>query len=207
MRLIDIEQGTADWHAWRLDGLGGSDAASAMNESPYANRQQLLREKLGMARREETFAMRRGSKLEPDARRLACLKLEKQFAPACVQHESVDWMRVSLDGIWLPDSCDKEPEILEIKCPSWQSHELALESVKFIPRVYQIQMQYQLLATGLDLCWYVSYSEHSKFPEWERVVIHEVHADAELQAAILEAAESFWSDYESARTPTMARAC
>lgn len=197
MKFIHLEQQSPAWHAWRSGGLGGSDVAAVMGLSPYCSREKLLREKLGLEVREENFAMRRGTRLEPVARIRVEKELRKAFVPWCVQHDDLDWIRVSLDGLYLPD--DAEAEVLEIKCPSWQSHELALDG--FVPDYYRVQCQYQLLATGLDVCHYASFSMHSRYAHDSKLqlAIIKIRPDAELQAEILTAAEEFVAEWEAAK--------
>ena len=33
--LVNLEQGTDDWHAWRRQGIGASDAPTIMVENPW----------------------------------------------------------------------------------------------------------------------------------------------------------------------------
>src|SRR5690606_2655687 len=35
MVLVDLEQGSPEWLAWRAEGIGASDAATIMGENPY----------------------------------------------------------------------------------------------------------------------------------------------------------------------------
>jgi putative phage-type endonuclease len=200
MKLIDIKQQTLEWHAWRAGGLGGSDIAAIMGVSPWVTREQLMEQKLGLRKPDENFAMRRGTRLEPEALRLVCHGMGKDFVPQCVQHDDCEWMRVSLDGLFTTNEFTGDEcvfEILEIKCPNWAAHEMALEG--FLPKYYVPQVQYQLLVTGAYRCIYASYNDGKKFPMADHLKLIDVLPDAELQAHILEAAEAFWAELQELR--------
>lgn len=189
MKLIPLQQGSAEWKRWRLDGVGGSDVACLTVGSPFkdATREALLEEKVTGRERETDFAMRRGTGLEPQARFLWEQEHETTAPPCCVQHDDVDWMRVSLDGL----TADRGT-ILEIKAPNWRVHDCALNGL--VPDYYAVQCQYQMMVTGVDRCVFLSFNNGKRFSEdqWNAAVV--LTPDAEMQAWILEAAESFWAE-------------
>jgi len=45
MKILDLVQGTPEWHAFRRDAFTASDAPAVMGDSPYKTRDQLLDEK------------------------------------------------------------------------------------------------------------------------------------------------------------------
>ena len=189
MRIIPLQQGSAEWKRWRLDGIGGSDVACLTVGSPFddATRENLLEEKVTGKERETNFAMRRGTALESQARFIWEQENGIAAPPCCVQHDDVDWMRVSLDGLTADHST-----ILEIKAPNWMVHDYALNGL--VPDYYAVQCQYQMLVTGVDRCVFLSFNNGKRFAEdqWNAAV--ELRPDAELQAWILDAAEAFWAE-------------
>lgn len=179
MILVDLRQGSPAWHAWRQAGLGGSDAAAILGVSPHKSARRLWEERTGRAEREEqTFAMRRGLRLEPLARRLYEKKSGRTMRPVCVQHDELPWLRASLDGMDLWGA-----RVLEIKCPHIDNHRAAL-SGELAPE-FEAQVQHQLAATGAELCDFVSYSEHRLFGPEEQMAIVPVLPDPEYIRELL----------------------
>ncbi len=230
MKLVpNLTQGTDPWRVWRRDRVGGSDTASILGISPYedATRESVLAAKVDGVERIQTASMYRGTVLEPFARALYQSRMRCQAPPACVEMDGCPWAGASLDGL-----CDNGARIaservqwvLELKAPGWQTHDLALEGV--VPEHFAVQIQWQLLVTGLTRCDYASFNPGERFTpaswalpwkqlledrrsgrtvpsveawpeEWLAVV--EVRADPERQAWILEEASQFWFEVAEAR--------
>lgn len=201
MIVRTLNQGSPEWLAWRRDGVGGSDAATILGVAPFpdATRDNLLREKVGGWERPVNFAMRRGTRLEPVARAAYQEHAGCLAPPACVEHPDAPWVRVSLDGLCRHrfDAGHGLPWVLELKCPGWETHSAALAGV--VPDHYLPQCQWQLLATGLDLLHYASFSEHSRFAAKDRLAVVPVEPDAELQARLLDECGRFWAEVLAAR--------
>ena len=69
-RVERIHQQTPEWHAWRMQGLGSSDAPAIMEESPWRTPKQMWELRTGRRTEQENTnpALRRGRELEPKAR-------------------------------------------------------------------------------------------------------------------------------------------
>ena len=207
MKLVQLRQGSPEWLTWRLQGIGGSDAASIIGIAPFkdATRESVMREKVDLWQKESTYAMRRGNRLEGTARTLYELRLRCNAPAVCVEHDAAPWIRVSLDGLCsaregmpvVAEYAAFARWILELKCPKWQVHDCALEGV--VPHFYMPQCQWQLLATGLDRLDFVSYNDGARFREADRLAIVPVEPDAEMQAMLLEECERFWAEVLIAR--------
>jgi putative phage-type endonuclease len=200
MKLINLEQGSPDWVLWREGGLGASDAPTIMGVDYYGvTREQLLREKITGEKRQSSFSMRRGNRLEPFARELYATQLGYPYkvAPAVIVHPELDWMRASLDG--LAENCETgELEwIVEIKCWSWDKHDSVLAGI--CPEVVFPQIQHQLLCAGLSRCDLVSYTENAKFSDEDRLAVLRVPAEPEYQQRLLESECAFWSEVLAGR--------
>lgn len=207
MNLIHLEQGSDRWRSWRCEGLGGSDIAAIMGLSPYkdASPEEVFAEKTSRQAKESTFAMRRGIRLEPRAREMVKLRFQRSFDPCCVEHGEQPWMRASLDGICLRG---KPPALLEIKAPKWTDHDRILCGL--VPPHFMVQMQWQMLVTGVDRCHLVSISEKFDMFKGPDLLAHvEVESDPEQQAEILDVADAFWQrvlEHRAGRVPAEALA-
>jgi putative phage-type endonuclease len=190
MRVLDLEQGSSAWEQWRRCGIGGSDAPAIMGVG-FVSADDLLAEKLGRRERDVTYAMRRGLRLEAEARDLFCRQRGVLVRPACVEREDLPWLRASLDGLDFWGQL-----VLEVKCPHVIDHEIALAGV--VPHHYWPQVQHQLLVTEAPLLCYASYSLAERFggPEVPSLAVVEVTHDAEYQAALLEAEVTFWVKWQ-----------
>lgn len=225
MNRIQLRQGSPEWIAWRRGGLGGSDIAAILGLSPYedATRESVFAAKVNGTEREPNFAMRRGSNMEPHARFAYELRRGCSAPPVCVEMAGCDWARVSLDGLC---TLGGQSWVLELKAPSWKTHDLALAGI--VPEHFEVQIQWQLLVTGLDCCDYASFNPSSRFTpasfgstfeEWaqqrpedrermpaEWLAIVPMDADVERQAWIMEEAARFWFEVAEARASVPAAA-
>ncbi len=148
LERINIEQGSAKWHALRKTKITATDAASIMGVSPWKTRYQLYHEKI--SQEYNTFVndkMKRGIDLEPIARDLFNIQSGFLLIPGIV----VDgWAMASLDGI-----SEDGKTVLEIKCPGEKDHALALQGK--IPDYYYPQLQHQMYVTGVQSMYYYSF--------------------------------------------------
>lgn len=191
MKLLHIPQFGPAWHAWRRTCIGGSDA-TILSGTPVPWEDpptplSIWKIKTGRAEpQESTFAMRRGTRLEPIIRAAFLAKTGLDSArPWCVAHETHDWLGASLDGL------DPWGEwIAEFKAPNLKAHREALEGK--VPDYYVPQVQHQLCVTGAQLCYYVSYSENKEIAEADRVAVIEVRPDPALIRRLLLIEHTFW---------------
>jgi putative phage-type endonuclease len=146
-----MQQNTREWLLWRKSKIGASDAPIVMGVSPWKTPQQLWKEKVSDTI--ETFttaAMLRGQALEPTAR----VHLEKELGiklnPEVMTHKDYDFIVASLDGV-----SEDGKTVVEIKCPSEFSHNLAKKGD--IADHYKVQMQHQMAVTGVDSVIYYSF--------------------------------------------------
>lgn len=156
-----MEQRTKEWYAARLGKLTASRLSDALDITKKgeegAKRQnyrlELLAERFTGLPVEffETAAMRWGTDCEPLARaayeaETGNLVTEVGF----IDHPSLEWAGASPDGLVGDDG------LLEIKCPTTQSH------IKYLlggvaPDQYKNQMAWQIICTGRKWCDFVSY--------------------------------------------------
>lgn len=177
--IIRLDQRSAEWHRWRLDGIGASDAPTVMGENPYRSRAALLEEKLHGDDGHESFHMSRGVSLEPVARRHFERLCGVRFAPLCLQSTGLDWLRASLDGL----SADGT-RVIEIKCGQAAYRTTAATGQP--PGYYIGQLQHILAVTGLEAIDFVCYQPRQP-------LLHlPVPRDEEYIASLLVAESLFW---------------
>lgn len=168
--LIDLQQGTEEWLAWRMSGITATEASIINGTNTYQSIEDLFLEKTFQKHRHfiENDATRQGSDLEPLVRDLTNKHFAEDFHPACVQSRKYPFLLASLDGI----SYDKKI-ILEIKCPShfythkknssyfngWDDAEVSEALYHDVPDYYYTQIQHQLFITGAEQCVFASYLE------------------------------------------------
>jgi putative phage-type endonuclease len=177
----------SNWHEWRRQGIGGSDAPVVMGVSPWTTPHQLWQEKVyGSLEREDNSAMKRGRELEEFARQEFEKEVGTLVIPEYIVHPKLNWMRASLDGIDL----DREI-IVEIKCPNKEDHEKALK--KMVPEKYWPQVQHQMEVAGVDHMYYYSF-------DGLKGVVVEVKKDQAYVDSLLEKEAKFW-DMVLKKTP------
>lgn len=179
---FNIEQDTTEWHSFRANGIGASDAGTILGLNPYNGIMDLWASKTGATEiSTSTYgleAMIHGKLTEPLAREVLSQAIGINFNPACAAHSNHNWLRASLDGI----SEDKK-YLLEIKCPSkpssYQKHVIGVLSY------YYAQAQQQLLVTGADKLYFGSYYD-------EKYVVHQIMPDFDLQEELIVRGSLFW---------------
>jgi putative phage-type endonuclease len=152
-KLIDLTQGTSEWHEWRAGKITASLAPIVMGLSPYCTPLQLFDQMLGLADKPEaTPAMRRGSKLEGLVRSMINERSGFNYQPVCMESSDTAWMAASLDG-W--DGTLESYRALEIKCPSKENHKIAFMGE--VPAHYFPQLQHMMVVSETEYCLYASY--------------------------------------------------
>lgn len=190
MKRIELEQGTSEWLTWRKSGVGASEAPMVMGVSPYRSALELWKEKTGQCPPQPTHpGMLRGIRLEPEARTWYENKMEVMVRPQCVEHDTIPYLKASLDGLDLFGTL-----FVEIKCPGKKDHDVALAGR--VPYHYWVQMQYQMLVTGIQTAHYVSYDGSDG-------VVLEVTGDLAFQMQLQERVAGFWDCVELVEEPVV----
>jgi putative phage-type endonuclease len=193
MKIVELQQDTPEWLAWRLKHITASNAAAIIGWDKYRTAYQVwcemtLRSK-GFAGNAYTDA---GKAMEPKAR--ACYEVEHDFAemkPACIEHPVHGQIGASLDGLRMPDY----KVILECKYPSEESHNLAKSGE--VPKHYIPQCQHQLMcAPETEELHYWSFRD-------EKGVKVVVRPDPIFQAHMLSAELAFWDLVKSDTPPPL----
>ena len=139
---MNIEQGSTEWHLWRLKGIGASESACLLGADPYGmTPYKLWLVKTGKAKprdgNESIFL--RGHEVEDAVRAGYEFDTGLTFAPACFEHPEYPFIRASLDG-WN----DETKRGIEIKM-------VGAEAINDpIARHHMIQVQHQMLVTATN---------------------------------------------------------
>lgn len=145
MQTHDLQQGTKEWHAFRHEHFGASEAPAMMGESPYKSRSDLLREKAtGIVPEVDAATQRRfdeGHRFEALARDLAEEKVGEELYPVVC---SSGRLAASLDGLTMLGDVYWEHKSMNDALRAVRDHGAEL------PLVYQIQMEQQAMVTGAE---------------------------------------------------------
>lgn len=185
--VVNLQQGTTEWHEWRSNGIGASDAPAIMGENPWKSAAQLLAEKLGTAPKfGGNAAMERGTALEPEARKRYEEISKISVVPACLQSSKFQWLRASVDGLAAEGSA-----VVEIKCG--ESVYKRTASTRQVPSYYVGQLQHILAVTDLPhmdfFCWLPNLSE----------IQLRINRDDQYIARLIIAEQAFWQQLKEKR--------
>ncbi len=191
-RIERLHQNTPEWHRWRMQGIGASDAPVIMGETAFKTPRTLWSIKTGrMQEGSAGPAARRGRELERFARRAYERQTGIQVEPLCLVHEEFDWMRASLDGLSFDGST-----LLEIKCPLSVRNRASAQEGR-IPTQYHAQLQHQLEVSGAERAHYWSFHGTDGF-------LVEIRPDKEYAGKLVEAEAAFWRLVKENRWPELA---
>lgn len=191
---VNLAQGGDDWLAWRRDGITASDASILLGHSPYKTRWRLWAEKVGYCEEVDLSGnplVRYGRQHEDSARAAYERQVDDIVLPMCVQSSRIAVLRASLDGL------NSAGEPVELKCPSdttWaQVCQQGTQSAAY--RLYDCQVQHQLLCTGAPRGWLVFW--HGEDP----LQVFEVLPDRARLQRLLAEAVMFWEEVRTRREP------
>lgn len=215
MKIIDVEQGTPEWHAARAGRVTASriaDLTAKTKTGPSASRAnyaaELVAERLTGKVAEGGFksaAMEWGNQYEPEACSHYALETGEVLTKVgFVLHPTIDRAGAS------PDRLVGDDGLAEIKCPNTATHIDTLLSEK-VPGNYMKQMQWQLACTGRHWCDFISYDPRLPGPmrffckrvARDDALIAELEAEvvkflAEVDATVSDLTRKFVSEQEIA---------
>lgn len=147
MKFIRLTQSTSEWLDWRRGGITASDVSALFGKNPYKTEWKLWAEKTGLQAEDDIMGnpyVRRGKDFEHLLREHVVEERQVGLFPACVEHDTISFLRASLDGI------DRHKRPWEFKIPSSgnfeevRKHRLQSEPAER----YFYQVQHQMLVTG-----------------------------------------------------------
>jgi putative phage-type endonuclease len=170
-RIERLQQNTPEWHRWRRQGLGASDAPVIMGESAIKTTRMLWSIKTGRMQEEAPG---------PAARRVYERDVGIQMEPLCLVHDELEWMRASLDGLSFDGST-----VLEIKCPTNMRYRSAARDGS-VPPHYYAQLQHELEVARAKELHYWSF-------DGSKGILVRVRPDREYLKRLLDAEAAFWN--------------
>lgn len=180
------------WHAWRAQGLGGSDVAAVLGISPWSSPYSLWAEKVGLVdnRSDSTEAQEFGKRAEAMLAQWFHDKtgLWVHGEQAWCVHPDKPWMRCTIDGMVCEpgtDDTDLALGVLEIKTTIDSQKDWADE----VPVYYACQATWNMLVTGTTRCWFAVLHMAFGRPRFE---VYEFTLDPSDAAFVEQACETFW---------------
>lgn len=164
MKLINLQQGTAEWHAHRARHFNASDAPAMLGVSPYKTRAELLREMhTGMTAEVDAVTQRLfddGHRSEALARPLAEEIIGDDLYPAVGTEGPYS---ASFDGLTLDVKTIFEHKRLNdaLRAAFADMETIAPEhressSWRSLPAQYRAQMEHQLMVSGASRCLFMA---------------------------------------------------
>ncbi len=193
-KVKDIIQGSDSWKAFRMQGIGGSDAPAVMNNSPYKTPLQLYREKAGLKNEldeeDNEYIFAKGHATEKLIRKEFQDLMKVEMNPICVIHDRYDFIQASLDGY------DEKLGVLEAKLVGKEVLKAALEKAE-IPAHHYTQIQHQLAVTGSDIAQWFGHNGK------DQGALVEVRADKKYIANMITYEELFWDMVRTRTAPPL----
>jgi len=186
MKIIDVVQGTRDWHLFRKNHVGASDAPVILGINPWRTKKQLWEEKVLGWDQETNLNMIRGQMMEKEALNRYQILKGLEMSPLVVEQGTIyPYISASFDGITI----DRKT-VVEIKCGK-SSHRLA--QLGKIPPYYIAQMQQQMFVAGIDQVDYFSF-------DGKEEILMTVKRDENFINNLIEEITDFWHSVLEWRT-------
>lgn len=152
IEVFPYAQGSDEWLALRKTRIGSSDAACVMGLDQFGKTWiDLYNEKKGLSDpRYVNDAMRKGTALEPYARRWYEMNSGILLWPKVLTNTDFPWAMTSTDGLSMGND-----HLIEIKAGGPKLHEMAARGI--IPVHYGCQLQHHMMVAGLGHAMFISY--------------------------------------------------
>jgi putative phage-type endonuclease len=185
LRLVstkDMER--SDWLAVRRQGIGSSDASSAVGLNPYKSRLELWLEKTGRSNTEvSNDAMHWGNVLEPIVAQeySAQTGYKVRRVNAVLQHPSQPFMLANLDR-----EVVNHPEGLGVLECKTAGHYATKQWEDSVPEWYQLQVLHQLAVTGRK------WADVAVLLGGQEFRIYRINRDEDMIQNLIQLEQEFW---------------
>lgn len=147
MQIINVMQGTPEWHQHRHGMNNASEASAVMNESKYTTRTELVQRRATGIEPEVSPQTRalfdRGHKAEAAARKYVEQMIGEELFPTVGVSDEYPNMSASFDGITMDDSTLFE-------CKLWNESLAAQVRAGELEPHYYWQLEHQLMVSGAE---------------------------------------------------------
>lgn len=190
-----------DWLEYRRKGLGGSDAASVLNISPFRTARDLYYDKLGIVTADDQanwVALEVGTLLEPLVARIFAEKTGlKIYQRKCMfQHPQYLWMLADLD--YLVNLPDGATAILEIKTTNYNAKDKWwYNGREIVPPYYETQGRHYMAVMNLNRVYYCCLYGNNE----DEAIIRHIDRDLDYEAELIALEQDFWENHVLAKLP------
>lgn len=196
MKIINVEQGSPEWHAWRKTVITATDCPAIRGSFPISFKKtpyKIWQRKLDIIKEQKSnYAMDRGKQLEPIIRERFIKKFGIKMSTPCVESSEYEFLGASLDGL---SECWKY--MLEIKTGGKELHDMAEQGI--IPDYYMDQMQQQFLINRkAEKTFYCVGGEDE-----DSDIVIEVYRDPDFENSYIPVAREFWRCVAFAEPPEL----
>ncbi|EAK8792535.1 hypothetical protein E7Q53_03565 [Campylobacter coli] len=183
-KIIDLEQGSAEWLNFRKGKITASIVASCIGEKGAFLSKEKAKELIqGVYEPYVSEAMKKGREYEELIRAKMEFIIGKDITPIVIQSLENELFMASLDGI------DNEKTIYEFKySTNNEEYEQVLKFKKPSPKYYA-QVQFQLFVGGFEKCVFAVLNEN------DDLTYCMVKSDKEYQDFMLRKIDEFIKDY------------
>lgn len=182
-----------EWLEWRRKGLGGSEVATLMGQSPFMTARDLYRDKVGIlpaVEKEDNWVAKEvGHRLESLVAEiferktgLRVYQVKKMFA-----HPDYPFMQANTD--YLVETLDGQTGVLEIKTSNLHAKEKWENDT--IPFNYEMQGRHYLAVMDLDFCWFACLFSNNE----NDFVMRLLERDLDIEADMIAEEQNFWENH------------
>lgn len=180
MKVINLQQGTKEWHDYRQTKVGASEVSYLFNENPFCSSKDqtkyLLGIKLGFNQIFVNSHMRAGNDNEAEIVAYVEEKYNIITQPLVAYDGDIS---ASFDGITF-----EHDAVIEVKYSTDTFNHIRTH--KTPPRNYYLQVQQQMLVSGAKTAYFASMNKDTR-----EIEVCEVEADAKVQNEIKEKIKDF----------------
>ena len=185
-----------EWLEWRRKGIGGSEVAAIMGQSPFMTAVDLYRDKVGIFPAVEDtgnwVAMEVGHRLESLVAEiferktgLRIYQVKKMFA-----HPDYPFMQANTD--YMVETLDGQTGILEIKTSNLHAKEKWQDDT--IPFSYEMQGRHYMAVMDVDFCWFACLFGNNE----NDFVMRLLERDLDIEADMIAEEQNFWVNHVQA---------
>lgn len=151
MKILELVQGSQEWHDVRAKLFTASEAPAMMSVSKYMKRSELLKQKATSITPEVTPAQQRifdkGHAAEASARPIAEKIINDELFPVTGQLEETSYL-ASFDGITMMEDVIWEHKLI--------NNDLRNATAETLGEHYKVQMDQQLMVSGANKCLFMA---------------------------------------------------